>query len=96
MTVEPPTGILQMSIPTPKKLLGNGNTTWVIALSNKPSNSLPPRFAKTGKRKEIFLATKFGFSSISNGSGKLIDTSPEYLRGAIERSLKRLQTGSHY
>jgi aryl-alcohol dehydrogenase-like predicted oxidoreductase len=42
------------------------------------------RFKKTGKRDQIFLATKFGFTE----SG--INGTPEYVRAAAEKSLKRL------
>lgn len=44
-------------------------------------------FKRTGKRNEIFLATKFGFSS---PSGKFIDGDPDYARAAFEKSIKRL------
>ncbi|EIN13062.1 Aldo/keto reductase [Punctularia strigosozonata HHB-11173 SS5] len=44
-------------------------------------------FQKTGKRKDIFLATKFG---IVRQSGRFVNGSPEYAKQAIEKSLKRL------
>jgi aryl-alcohol dehydrogenase-like predicted oxidoreductase len=50
------------------------------------------RFAKTGKRKDIFLATKFG---INFGNGRGTDGSPAYMREQVEKSLKRLQTGAY-
>ncbi|KAL4994460.1 NADP-dependent oxidoreductase domain-containing protein [Aspergillus recurvatus] len=43
------------------------------------------------KAKDIFLASKFGIIVHEDGS-QTIDTSPEYARVALERSLKRLQT----
>ncbi|KAL4987435.1 NADP-dependent oxidoreductase domain-containing protein [Aspergillus falconensis] len=43
------------------------------------------------KAKDIFLASKFGITVGEDGS-QTIDTSPEYARVALERSLKRLQT----
>ncbi|KAF2448516.1 aldo-keto reductase [Karstenula rhodostoma CBS 690.94] len=50
-------------------------------------------FSKTGRRKEIFLATKFGGK---NGPGDLGDIqtigSPKYVHEAIEKSLKTLGT----
>ena len=49
------------------------------------------RFQKTGKRSEIFLATKFGFKTPAGGSPTLCAT-PEYAKQSLEKSLKRLQT----
>ncbi|KAL0954802.1 hypothetical protein HGRIS_003749 [Hohenbuehelia grisea] len=48
-------------------------------------------FKRTGKRSEIFLATKFG---IGSPSGKPIDGDPEYVKAAFEKSLKRLGVDS--
>ena len=42
---------------------------------------------RTGKRSEIFLATKFGFTADPN---RLLNGSPEYAREALDRSLKKL------
>ncbi|KAH8888689.1 aldo-keto reductase [Thozetella sp. PMI_491] len=47
-------------------------------------------FAKTGRRDEIFLATKFGNRRVDGQNA--IDGRPEYVREACEASLKRLQT----
>lgn len=50
------------------------------------------RFKRTGKRGEIFLATKFGLV-FEEDTGKLLGSvngSPEYCKTAIERSLSRL------
>lgn len=47
----------------------------------------PPRFTRTGKRNEIFIATKFGAGS---SSGKMIDCSPAYVKEACLKSLERL------
>ncbi|CAL1702449.1 unnamed protein product [Somion occarium] len=44
-------------------------------------------FKKTGKRNEIFLATKFGFVFKDD---KIVNGSPEYARKACEKSLSRL------
>ena len=45
-------------------------------------------FKHTGKRDQIFLATKFG---VSTATGKVVVRSdPKYVREACERSLKRL------
>ena len=45
------------------------------------------RFKRTGKRGEIFLATKFGAGS---PSGKVIDCSPAYVKEALNNSLAKL------
>ncbi|OQE23784.1 hypothetical protein PENSTE_c008G03186 [Penicillium steckii] len=42
------------------------------------------------KRKDIFLATKFGIKYTDTAPGFTIDSSPEYCRTSIESSLKRL------
>ncbi|KAH8176585.1 aldo/keto reductase family protein [Sarocladium implicatum] len=47
-------------------------------------------FKRTGKRDEIFLATKFGFLSSGEGTGPWVDTSPEHCKEACEQSLKDL------
>lgn len=47
-------------------------------------------FQQTGRRDEIFLATKFGIR-ITDGKPQL-DSKPEYVRQACEASLRRLQT----
>ncbi|KAG9218043.1 hypothetical protein CCMSSC00406_0008820 [Pleurotus cornucopiae] len=44
-------------------------------------------FKRTGKRSEIFIATKFGFAS---DSGKIPDGDPKYVPRALASSLKRL------
>jgi aryl-alcohol dehydrogenase-like predicted oxidoreductase len=49
---------------------------------------LVSRFKRTGKRDEIFLATKFGV--VSRTGPRVIDGSPEYARKAVEKSLQRL------
>jgi aryl-alcohol dehydrogenase-like predicted oxidoreductase len=46
-----------------------------------------PRFKRTGKRNEIFVATKIGAGS---PSGKIIDCSPAYVKQACHNSLKKL------
>lgn len=47
-------------------------------------------FAETGRRKEIFLATKFGHRR-ENGR-LMLDGTPEYVKEACAASLERLQT----
>jgi aryl-alcohol dehydrogenase-like predicted oxidoreductase len=47
--------------------------------------------ANPEKRKDVFLATKFGIKSgFSNPSAVPVDSSPEYCKEALEKSLKRL------
>ncbi|KAJ7176894.1 Aldo/keto reductase, partial [Mycena filopes] len=45
-------------------------------------------FKRTGKRDEIFLASKFGFVAMTGD--RVIDGSPEYARKALNKSLQRL------
>jgi aryl-alcohol dehydrogenase-like predicted oxidoreductase len=46
-------------------------------------------FARTGNRSKIFLATKFG---IDLTGGFNLRGDPEYVREAVDKALKRLQT----
>lgn len=50
----------------------------------------PHRFKRTGKRKDIFLASKFGY--VSHIPGKTVYGGPEYVPQALEKSLQRLGT----
>ncbi len=64
-----------------------GATNWDSADVYLDSEDLVGKwFARTGKRDEIFLATKFAFKT------GVVDSSPEYCKKACEDSLKRLQT----
>jgi aryl-alcohol dehydrogenase-like predicted oxidoreductase len=47
-------------------------------------------FARTGKRKDIFLATKFGF--VKGDPNYATRSDAEFCKNAIEASLKELQT----
>ena len=47
--------------------------------------------ANPDKRKDIFLSTKFGFVDPTS-MPMIIRSDPEYIQGAVERSLKRHQT----
>ncbi|KAI0063928.1 Aldo/keto reductase [Artomyces pyxidatus] len=65
-----------------------GCTNWDTADIYKDSEDLIGKwFKRTGKRDEIFLATKFG---IGSPSGKRVDGDPAYVRQAFEKSVKRL------
>ena len=49
------------------------------------------RFKRSGKRDQVFLATKFGFDlEAPITSGPVINGTPEYATRALEKSLKRL------
>ncbi|GBE89156.1 Aldo-keto reductase yakc [NADP(+)] [Sparassis crispa] len=66
----------------------NGCTMWDTANIYDDSEVLIGKwFKRTGKRNEIFLATKFG---IFNSGGRAINGDPEYVHQAFEISLKRL------
>jgi diketogulonate reductase-like aldo/keto reductase len=49
------------------------------------------RLKRTGKRDEIYLATKFGF--VFDGE-RVINGTPEHARLSVEKSLKRLGVSS--
>ncbi|KAF8151857.1 Aldo/keto reductase [Mycena galopus ATCC 62051] len=68
----------------------SGCTMWDTADVYRDSEELLSKwylFKRTGKRNEIFLATKFGFVAMS---GRAIDGTPEYARKALEKSLSTL------
>ncbi|KAL2189270.1 Aldo/keto reductase [Thermothelomyces heterothallicus CBS 203.75] len=48
-------------------------------------------FERTGKRKDIFLATKFG-TSVTPDGGREIRNDPEFIRDAVKTALRRLKT----
>lgn len=49
------------------------------------------RFKHTGKRNEIFLATKFGVVLENGRPSGAINGTPEYCKAQIEKSLARLE-----
>jgi aryl-alcohol dehydrogenase-like predicted oxidoreductase len=67
-----------------------GATNWDTADMYMDSEDLVGKwFARTGKRDEIFLATKF--ANQNDGEGNWwVDSSAKYCREACEKSLKRL------
>jgi len=72
-----------------------GETFWDSADMYQDSEDLVGKwFKRTGKRDEIFLATKFGNLIIGEGGEqkRVVNSSPEYVRQACEKSLKRLGT----
>lgn len=67
-----------------------GQTHWDSADVYLDSEDLIGKwFKRTGKRDEIFLATKFGNTWRPDGTMK-IRSDPEYVKEACEKSLKRL------
>ncbi|KAJ7607242.1 Aldo/keto reductase [Roridomyces roridus] len=67
-----------------------GCTMWDTADLYGDSEELLGRwFQRTGKRDDIFLATKFGIVGRTPGQ-RIVNGSKEYARAAIEKSLKRL------
>lgn len=68
-----------------------GETFWDSADVYLDSEDLVGKwFKRTGKRDQIFLATKFGSKVLPNNKGRVVDSSPEYVKEACEKSLKRL------
>ncbi|KAI9745046.1 MAG: hypothetical protein M1818_001324 [Claussenomyces sp. TS43310] len=87
-------------VPTPDeerlKLLDRvyelGCLHWDTAALYGDSEELLGRwFQQTGKRNEIFLATKFG-NHVTPEGGREIRNEPEYIHMAVAESLRRLQT----
>ncbi|KAI0783836.1 Aldo/keto reductase [Irpex lacteus] len=78
-------------------LYATGCTFWDTADAYGNSETVIGKwFKRTGKRGEIFLATKFGLV-FEEETGKLLGSvngSPEYCKTAIERSLSRLGVDS--
>ncbi|KAJ2988715.1 hypothetical protein NUW54_g9025 [Trametes sanguinea] len=71
-------------------LYESGCTNWDTANVYGDSEEFIGKwFARTGKRNEIFLATKFG---LFPEPGKAVNGEPAYVHESIERSLKRLCT----
>lgn len=82
-----PTGTRPTTTWIPRISLVNGTRLIIHLVQESCLELLDDRFKRTGKRDEIFLATKFG---VGSPSGKLIDGSPAYVRQAFEKSAKRL------
>ncbi|TFK49236.1 Aldo/keto reductase [Heliocybe sulcata] len=74
------------------ELYASGCTNWDTANIYMDSEELIGKwfqFKRSGKRKDIFLATKFG---LARQPGRLINGDPEYAKECFETSLKRLGT----
>ncbi|KAH7304247.1 NADP-dependent oxidoreductase domain-containing protein [Stachybotrys elegans] len=67
-----------------------GQTFWDTAdIYGDTEEVIGKWFAKFGKRKDIFLATKFGIQLTP--SGLKVDSSPEYVKACCNKSLQLLQ-----
>ncbi|KAF7931127.1 uncharacterized protein EAE97_009336 [Botrytis byssoidea] len=67
-----------------------GQTNWDTADMYADSEDLLGKwFKRTGKRDQIFLASKFAFKTNADGT-RTFDTSPEYVKAACAKSLQRL------
>jgi len=81
------------SIATLEKAIELGVTFWDTAdiYGNGKNEELISKVLKPNRDK-IFLATKFGFKARPDGKATDFDGSPEYMKMAVEKSLKRLKT----
>jgi aryl-alcohol dehydrogenase-like predicted oxidoreductase len=81
------------SLATLEKAIEIGINFWDTAdiYANGKNEELVANVLKPNRRK-IFIATKFGFRTDANGKYNEFDGSPKYLKTAVEKSLKRLQT----
>lgn len=81
------------SIATLQKALELGINFWDTAdiYAHGDNERLVSKVLKPN-RKEIFIATKFGFQLDDPELYSSVDGSPEYVKKAVEASLKRLQT----
>ncbi|KAF7334644.1 Aldo-ket-red domain-containing protein [Mycena venus] len=69
-----------------EELIGKWHAYLLIPALCVPAVNRNPRFKRTGKRDDIFLCSKFGFTLPTFA----LDGSPEYVRKATESSLKKL------
>ena len=81
------------SIATLEKAIEIGVTFWDTAdiYGNGKNEELISKVLKPNRDK-IFLATKFGFQARTDGKATDFNGSPAYLKTAVEKSLKRLNT----
>jgi len=70
-----------------------GCTFWDTADAYADNEELIGKwFQRSGKRDDIFLATKFGLEKVIKRESDIPRAEPEYVAQAIQSSLKRLQT----
>ena len=73
---------------TGTRKISSGNGVLFTLLDVQACRSMTSvRFKKTGKRNEVFLATKFGFT---RNPERFVNGEPEYAKKCIEESLRRL------
>ena len=76
-----------------EELIGKWSVHHPVISCNRISPPQCSRLQKSGKRNEIFLATKFGMALGGPlPDGRHVCGDPEYVATAIDRSLKLLQT----
>lgn len=74
------------------KVFEMGCTFWDTAEGYGDNEELIGKwFKRSGKRDQVFLATKFGVKGLADGT-RVFSNEPEYIRNAIDESLKRLGT----
>jgi aryl-alcohol dehydrogenase-like predicted oxidoreductase len=82
-------GPLDETVAFLKHAHATGQRFWDTADAYADSEDIIGEYFKlSGKRNDIFLATKFGLSS--NGPNLSVRSDPEYVQAACERSLQRL------
>ncbi len=81
------------SLATLEKAIDLGITFWDTAdiYANGKNEELISKVLVPNRHK-IFIATKFGFQTSENGQPMGFNGRPEYVRKAVEKSLKRLNT----
>jgi len=81
------------SVATLEKAIELGINFWDTAdvYANGANEELVAKVLKPNRQK-IFIATKFGFHADADKKISSFDGSPAYLKTAVEKSLKRLQT----
>ncbi|KAG6856538.1 hypothetical protein H0H87_003357, partial [Tephrocybe sp. NHM501043] len=83
----------KLSFETLTHAANRGMTFWDTAdIYGRSEDLIGKWFTETGRRSEIFLATKFGAWDVNNPQVRKANSKPSYIRGQIQRSLARLQT----
>ena len=87
-TVAATSGTLPTAMGIAKTCSVDGQSSTITAMNHQTHR--PSRFQRTGKRNDIFLATKFGLAG--GIPERTVRADPDYVPQAVEKSLKRLQT----
>ena len=88
MSMDVHTGTLLMRMVILKNLSGNGALACTYLIYTR-MNICIPRFKRTGRRNEIFLASKFGVT-FDPKTGPGVRGDKEYVKEASDRSLRAL------